>query len=151
MEPLTTTAIASVLLFKAFEKSGEKLGEAISTQISQLLNLIQKKFKAEGIEGKLTKVQEEPSEKNKSRFEQELATQMEDDEVFAEKLKAIVSELKANSQVNQTFLKSVNVKGDAEIGNVEQTTSQGSSVVQEAITQVEVGGTLRIGNVKQEN
>jgi hypothetical protein len=30
MEPLTTTAIASALLFKAFEKSGEKLGEAIS-------------------------------------------------------------------------------------------------------------------------
>ncbi|HAA26707.1 MAG TPA: hypothetical protein DCE56_02280 [Cyanobacteria bacterium UBA8553] len=151
MEPLTTTAIASAILFKAFEKSGEKLGEAVSAKIGQLLNVIQEKFKAEGIEGKLTKVQEEPSEKNKSRFEQELATQMEDDEVFASKLKAIVDELKSDDRVNQIFFKDVDVKGDAEIGDVEQTTKQGSSTTQEAVTQVDIGGNLKIGNMKQKS
>jgi hypothetical protein len=149
MEPLTTTAIASALLFKAFEKSGEKLGEAISAKIGQLLNLIQDKFKAEGIEGKLTKAEEDPSEKNKSRLEQELAAQMEDDEAFAKKLKALVDELKSDDQVNQIFFKGVNVKGDAEIGDVEQTATKGGSVTQEAVSQVEVGGNLKISSVKQ--
>ncbi len=151
MEPLTTTAIVSVLFSKAFEKSGEKLGETFSAKIGQLLTLIQEKFKAESIEGKLQKVQEEPSEKNKSRFEQELTTQMGDDEVFAKKLKALIDEIKSNNQVNQIFFRSVSVKGNAEIGSIEQTTTQGRSVTQEAITQVDVGGTLKIGNMNQKS
>lgn len=69
MESLTTTAIASALLIKVFEKSGEKLGEIVASKISQLLIIIREKFKAEGIEGKLTKAQEDPSEKNKIRLE----------------------------------------------------------------------------------
>jgi hypothetical protein len=113
--------------------------------MGKLLNLIQDKFKAEGIEGKLTKAEEDPSEKNKSRLEQELAAQMEDDEVFAKKLKALVDELKSDNQVNQIFFKGVNVKGDAEIGDVEQTVTSGGSVTHEAVTQVEVGGNLKIG------
>jgi hypothetical protein len=149
MEPLTTTAIASALLFKAFEKSGEKLGEAVSAKIGQLLNLIREKFKAESVEGILTRAEEEPSEKNKSRLEQELTTQMENDIAFADALKLQVKELKSEDQVNQIFFKGVNVKGDAEIGDVEQTAQKGGSVTQEAVTQVEVGGNLKIGNVKQ--
>jgi hypothetical protein len=85
MEALTTAAIASALLFKAFEKGGEKLGEAVSAKINQLLNVIREKFQAEGIEGKLTKAQEDPSEKNKNRLADELATQMEDDEIICQK------------------------------------------------------------------
>jgi hypothetical protein len=149
MEPLATSAIVSILLSKAFEKSGEKLGEAVSARIGQLLNIIREKFKAEGIEGKLTKTQEDPSEKNKSRLEQELSAQMEDDEAFAKKLKALVDEIKSEDLINQIFFKDVNVKGDAEIGDIEQTSKQVGSVKQEAVTQVEVGGSLKIGNVTQ--
>jgi hypothetical protein len=45
MEPLTSAAIAiATLIFtKASEKSGEKLGEAISTQAGKLLQLIKSK------------------------------------------------------------------------------------------------------------
>lgn len=64
MEPLSTTAIASALLFKAFEKGGEKLGEVVSGKVGQLLNMIRKKFEKEGVEGKLKKVQEDPSVSN---------------------------------------------------------------------------------------
>ena len=149
MEPLTTAAIASVLLFKAFEKSGEKLGEAVSAKISQLLNLIREKFKAEDIEGKLTKAQEEPSEKNKSRLEQELAAQMEDDEAFAKKLKDLLEEMKSDQHV-QIFFKGVDVTGGAEVGDIEQTETSGGTVQQEAVTDVKVGGDLKIGNVKQQ-
>ncbi len=149
MEPLTTAAIASALLFKAFEKSGEKLGEAVSAKIGQLLKLIREKFKAEGIEGKLTKAQEEPSEKNKSRLEQELAAQMEDDEAFAKKLKDLLGEIKSDQHV-QIFFKGVDVKGGVEVGDVVQTATSGGTVQQEAVTDFKGGGDLKIGNLKQQ-
>ena len=155
MEPVTVTAtvsaIATLIFSKALEKGGEKLGEAISDKIGQLLNLIRDKFQKEGVEGKLTKAQEDPSEKNKSRFERELAEQMEDDEAFAEKLKALMNELKSDEQVNQIFFKGVKVKGGAEIGYVEQTTTRSGSVTQEAVTDIKVGKYFKIGNVKQQN
>ncbi|MGL5079804.1 MAG: hypothetical protein ACRDBG_28740, partial [Waterburya sp.] len=61
----------------AIEKSGENLGEAVSNKIGQLLNLIREKFQQERVEGKLLKAQEDPSEKNKDRFKQELAELMQ--------------------------------------------------------------------------
>ena len=153
MEPVTLTAgeIATLIFSKALEKGGEQLGEAISDKIGQLLNLIREKFQKQGVEGKLTKAQEDPSEKNKSRFEQELTYQMEDDEAFSQKLKTLMDELKSDEQVNQIFFKGVNVKGSAEIGDVEQTTTRGGSVIQEALTGVQVGKELKIGNVKQQS
>ena len=155
MEPLSLTAgaIATLIFSKALEKGGEKLGETISDKIGQLLNLIREKFHQEGVEGKLTKAQEDPSDKNKSRFEQELTYQMEDDEAFAKELKELMDELKSDDKVRQIFFKGVNVKGDAEIGDIEQkqTTTRGGSVNQEAVTEVEVGGNFKIGNVKQES
>ena len=151
MEPITLTAgtITSLIFSKALEKGGEQLGEAISDKIGQLLNLIREKFQKERVEGKLTKAQEAPSNKNKNRFERELTEQMEDDEAFAQKLKALMDELKSDEQVNQIFFKGIKVKGGAEIGDVEQTATPGGSVRQEAVTEVEVGGELKIGNVKQ--
>ena len=46
MEPLTTGAIAVgiLILKKAFEKTGDKLGEAVSTQVGSLVQLIKTKL-----------------------------------------------------------------------------------------------------------
>ena len=150
MEPgtLTLTAIASLIFSKALEKGGEQLGEAAYKKIGQLLNVIREKFKSKGLEGILTQAQDNPIETNKSVFQTVLGTQMEDDEAFAQKLKALMDELKSDEQINQIFFKGINVKGDAEIGDVEQTATPGGSVRQEAVTEVEVGGNLKIGNVK---
>lgn len=150
MEPLTVTAIVSALLFKALEKGGEKLGEAVSDKVSQLLTVIQEKFKTEGVEGKLIKVQEDPSDKNKTRFEQELTNQIEDDEDFARNLKALAEELESNEQVKQVFFQGVSIKDSLEIGNVRQeNTAKGVPVEQTAFTQVDVGGSVKIGDVSQ--
>jgi hypothetical protein len=145
----TATAIATIIFNKALEKGGENLGDVVSQKIGQLVHLIREKFKAEGIEGKLTKAQEDPNEKNKSRFEQELAQQMEDDETFANKLKELIEELKSDKQVEQMFFKGVKTAGRAEIGDVEQETQREGSVRQEAITESDIGGDLKVGNIKQ--
>ncbi|NJM17321.1 MAG: hypothetical protein HC907_00595 [Richelia sp. SM1_7_0] len=153
MEPLslTASAIASLIFSKALEKGGEQLGKGISDQIAQLYNLIRDKFHKEGVEGKFTKVQEDPSQKNKNRFERELAEQMEDDEAFSKKLKALMHELKSDEQIKHIFFKGNKIKGDAEIGDVEQITTRGGSVTEEAVTEVEVGGNFKIGEVKQQS
>ncbi|WOB42294.1 hypothetical protein HNI00_03280 [Thermoleptolyngbya oregonensis NK1-22] len=150
MEPLTVTALASVLIFKALEKSGEKLGEAAADQISKLINIIRSKFKEKGVEGVLAQLQENPSENNKSMFQMMLEMQTSQDETFAKNLNEVVNELKSNQQVSQTFLKGIDVVGSAEIGDVEQTATSGGSVKQEAATDMKIGGDLKIGNLKQQ-
>ena len=99
---MTVTAIANLIFSKALEKGGEPLGEAAYKKIDQMLNVIREKFRAEEVEGKLTKAEKDPSEKNKSRFGRELAELMEDDQAFAQKLKAMMDELKLDEQINPT-------------------------------------------------
>lgn len=141
--------IATLIFSKALEKGGEQLGKAVSDKIGQLLNLIREKFKAEEVEGKLIKAQEEPNEKNKSRFERELSEQMEDDEEFAAKITKLMQELKLEPKVNQILFKNVKVKGGAEIEEIEQEATGEGEVNQEAVVEVEVGENLKIGKAKQ--
>jgi len=150
MEPITTAAIASTLIFKALEKSGEKLGEAIASKIGQLINAIREKFRAKGVEGILTQAEESPTEANKKMFQTILEMQVSQDQVFASLLKALVDELKSDSEVNQVFLKGINVLGSAEIGDINQTATSSRSVNQEAATNLRIGGDLKIGNIKQQ-
>jgi len=151
MEPITTAAIASTLIFKALEKSGEKLGEAVASKIGQLINVIREKFRAKGVEGILTQAEESPSDANKKMFQTILEMQVSQDEVFANLLKALIDELKSDSEVNQIFLKGINVSGSAEIGDVSQIASSASSANQEAATDLKISGDLKIGNVKQKS
>jgi hypothetical protein len=148
---ITTAVAASTLIFKALEKSGEKLGEALLGKIGQLINLVLEKFKSKGVEGILTQVENNPTEANKHMFQMILEMQTSQDGIFAEKLKVLVDDLKSNSQVNQIFLKNIDVAGNAEIDNVSQVSTSTSSVNQEAATNLKLGGNLKIGNVKQQN
>jgi hypothetical protein len=147
---ITIVSVASTLIFKALEKSGEKLGEALIEKIGGLRNLVREKFKSKGVEGILTQAEDNPTEANKQMFQTVLGTQVSQDEIFANNLRALVDELKSNSQVNQTFLKDIDVLGSAEIGDVRQISTSGNSVNQEAATNLKIGGNLKIGNVKQQ-
>lgn len=148
MKILNIPAIASALVLKAFEKGGEELGETVAAKIGSLLNVIREKFKAEDVEGKLTKVQEAPSEKNKRRLEQELAVQMEDDAAFAKKLKDLVEELNSEPSV-QIFFKGVEVAGGAKIGDAKQDMTSKRSGRQEAVTDSKVDGDFEMGDMEQ--
>lgn len=151
MEPITTAAIASTLVFKALEKSGEKLGEAVASKIGQLISVIREKFRAKGVEGILTQAEESPTEANKKMFQTILEMQVSQDEVFANLLKALVDELKSDREVSQVFLKSINVSGSAEIGDISQISTSTGSVNQEAATDLKIGENLKTGDVRQQN
>ena len=151
METITTAAIASTLIFKALEKGGEKLGEAVASKIGQLINVIREKFRAKGVEGILAQAEESPTEANKKMFQTILEIQVSQDQVFANLLKALVDELKSDSEVNQVFLKGIDISGSAEIGDISQVATSGRSVSQEAATDLKISGDLKIGNVKQQS
>ena len=150
MEPitLTATAIANIIFSKALETSGENLGEAVSHEIGQLLNFIRDKFQQEGVEGKLLKAQDDPSEKNQDRFKRELVDLMEDDENFANQLKTLIDEIKSDAKANTIFFKGMNIKGNAQLGNV-ALESQGGNM--SAITDSEIVGDFTMGDVSMTN
>ncbi len=152
MEPITLTAkaIATLIFSKALETSGEKLGTVVSDKIGQLLNLIREKFQQERVEGKLTKAQEESSEKNKSRFEQELAAQMEDDEEFAEKLKELVEQIKAEDEkVRQKTIVDIELTGNLKAQEIKQKVTRSGAVEQEMLKKVKAQN-IDVGNLSQE-
>ncbi|MFP4219742.1 MAG: hypothetical protein ACLFSH_04075 [Phormidium sp.] len=151
MEPITTAAVASTLIFKAFEKSGEKLGEAIASKVGQLISVIREKFRAKGVEGILTQAEESPTEANKQMFQTVLEMQASQDQSFENLLKTLIDDLKSDSEVNQVFLKGIDISGSAEIGDISQVATPTSSVNQETATDLKLGGDLKIGNVKQQN
>lgn len=151
MEPITTAAIASTLIFKALEKSGEKLGEVVVSKIGQLINVIREKFRVKGVEGILSQAEESPTEANKKMFQTILEMQISQDEVFANLLKTLVDDLKSDSEVNQIFLKGIDVSGNAEIGDISQIATSTRSTNQEAATDLKISGDLKIGNVNQQS
>ena len=122
MEPITmtVTTISSLIFLKALEKGSQQLGKTAYQKIRQLLSLIHEKFKSKGMEEILAQTQDSPIEMNKSVFQIILETQMEEDETFAQKLKALMDELKSDEQIDQIFFQEVNGKGNAEIGEIEQ-------------------------------
>lgn len=150
MEPITftATAIATIIFSKALETSGEHLGEAVSHKIAQLLNFIRDKFQQEGVEGKLLKAQDDPSEKNQDRFKRELIDLMEDDANFANQLQTLIEEIKSDEKANTIFFKGMNIKGNVRLGNVDME-SQGRNM--SAVTDSEIVGDFTMGDVTMTN
>ena len=150
MDPitLTATAIATLIFSEALKTGGKKLGEAVSDKIGQLVNLIRAKFQQQGVEGILAKAQQEPNEKNKSKFERELADQMEDDEAFAKQLKELVAQIKAE---DETIFQSVLTEIEADsvkAEGIDQEATGSNAVKQEMLKNVK-SKTIDVSNLSQ--
>ncbi|MEL7006166.1 MAG: hypothetical protein AAFN93_26075, partial [Bacteroidota bacterium] len=149
MESITTAAIASTLIFKLLEKSGEKLGDAMSKKVGQLINAVRKKFRDKGVEGVLTQAEESPTEANKKMLQTILEMYLSQDKAFENLLKSLIDELKSDSQGNQVLLKDIDVDGNAEIGDIIQSAEFNDEIDQEAATNLKIRGDLKIGNIQQ--
>ncbi|MDZ8106043.1 MAG: hypothetical protein RM338_10545 [Nostoc sp. DedQUE12a] len=149
MEPvsLTAAAIATLIFSEALKEGGKTLGQGISQQLTQLLNAIRQKFQAAGTEGILKRAEENPTEKNQAKFQDELETQMEEDEAFAKQLQALMTQLQANETVKQIVLKGVTVKGKATVGDINLEAAREGAVNQEAVVDSEFGDDLNLGDV----
>jgi hypothetical protein len=146
MEPLTTAAIATatLLLHKATEKTGEKLGEAFSTQLGKLVQLIHKK-PLDKMQA-LLKAGNPEDAKNRSSADfsqavQELQDEAEKEPELTEVIKAVEATVKADPALLEKVQKvAAAVKADPSL-------IQNNAKLAEKIGMLVQGGTVNIQNL----
>lgn len=156
IDPLSLLAqgVITFIIPKALEKMGEMVGETAFLKsketISATRDTVQKKLKSTNTDGILTMAEADPSEGNLQVLETVLLTQMKTDEVFASQLRALVEEIQAQSPSSQIILDTIRVRGNIDVGNVEQIgdKSGGEQVFGRNIV---AGGNFKVGDVTQKN
>lgn len=135
MTPLTSAAISvgALILTKAFEKTGDKLGEAVSNQVGNLLQLLKKKTitKTEMI------AQAEPSADFKLAVS-ELETVAKTDDEVSLAILAVENAVKDDPELLQKIQATVKVVKD------EPTLIQNNAKLAEKIGLVVQGGKVEI-------
>ena len=59
------TKVAELILTKAIEQGGRRIGDLASDKVGNLISTIRNKFQKEEIEGKINKFEKDPNDKNK--------------------------------------------------------------------------------------
>jgi len=144
----TANAIAAVIFNKAIEKGGENLGEAVFNKVGQIVSTVRDKLKGIGMAGVLVQAQENPTEPNQQFFQQALEMQMTNDDDFANKLKALIDEIKSDEKASTIFFKGMKIKGSAELGDLEMESKDGNM---EAVVDADIGGDFKMGNISMKN
>ncbi|MGC1248732.1 MAG: hypothetical protein WA865_21170 [Spirulinaceae cyanobacterium] len=107
-------AITSLILPKAVEKVGEKLGEATLEKSGAIIKAarksIQNKLEQVNSSGLLKRAEKNPTKHNIQVLEAEIIGQMEDDSEFAEQLQALVNQVQAQSSSLQMFINGLRAK-----------------------------------------
>jgi len=154
VEPLSLLAgaITTYVVPKALEKVGEKVGEAALAKsgaaIQATRKAVQDKLTATQTAGVLAIAEADPTETNLKLLETVLLTQMRQDQLFAEQLQALNQQIQAQSPGLQAVLDTVRVRGNAEVGNVDQVS--GTGVTEQIVGRnLGVGGDLKIGDITQ--
>ena len=151
MESITLAAIASTLIFKAFEKTGESLGEGFSKTVGWLLKFNREEFESKRIEGIVKNLEEDPSEVNKTIFTEVLKVQLSSDREFSEKLENLINDIRSEKEFSQVAFDEIDIQGSAEIGNIRQSSSGADKSNQRAFTNVRVGKNLKMGDIDQKS
>ena len=146
---ITATAITTLIFTKAIEQGGRRLGDVVYNKIDELVKLIHTKFKKEGVEGKITKAQKNPSEDNKNKFACELKEQMEDDKEFTQQLQEIIKQIKTEDKtLYQKVLSNITTTKSLKIKEIEQEARNSSKAEQTALENVQAES-VDIGKISQ--
>jgi hypothetical protein len=145
MEPLTTAAIATsaIILNKAYEEMGKKLGEAFSTQLGKLVQLICNKpmAKTQALLGTGDSVDANKPPADLSQAAQELESEATKDPGFALALQSLEATVKAEPELLQKVQKlAMALKEEPNI-------IQNNTKLAEKIGMVVQGGTVKIDNM----
>ena len=158
MEPFSviagvvTTIVLPKILEKASEEIGKKVGEKAVEKSSETLQLVKKtvqnKLEKAGTAGLLTRAEEKPTEQNVQTLQGELVNQMEEDKEFATQLQQLIDQIQAQSPSLQVVLDTVRIRGNVEVGAIEQV-SEGGSAEQVVGRNLGVGGDFKMGDITQ--
>jgi len=136
--------------FRSPERRWKSFRKGVSETFAQIITAIREKFKTAGTERLLTQAQNQPTESNKSVFQAELETQMNEDETFANKLRELVKQLQVDERVRQVILSGIELSGDLEAEDITQKSMRGGSVKQEMLKDIKAQN-IKLGNLTQES
>ena len=150
VEPLTAAVIVSLFFSEAIKEGGKALGKSTADTFTLLINTIREKFRAEGTEGLLKRAENDPIEANKAKLQDELQTQMDADEAFANKLKELIQQLQAQDErVRQILLSEIELSGDLKAKDISQKATRSGAVEQEMLKDVKAQN-IDVGDLSQE-
>jgi uncharacterized NAD(P)/FAD-binding protein YdhS len=121
-----------------------KGGEAIQAT----RKAVQEKLESTSTHGVLAIAEADPTETNVKMLEAILLSQLKSDPNFTARLQELIEQIQAQSPSLQVVLDTVRIKGNAEIGNIEQV-SEGGSTEQVVGRNLGVEGDLKFGDVTQ--
>jgi hypothetical protein len=150
MEPLTlAVAVATLFFSEALKEGGKTLGKSVSDLAGKFIHTVRGKFKESGTEGLLNCTENNPTPKNITTVQDELVTQMKEDDGYAAQLQDFVNQLKAAGVVRQVMASGLEVEESFEAGTMTQTASEGSDVEQRMVTDVKAKN-IKTGDMKQD-
>ena len=149
---LLAGAVTTYIVPKALEKVGEKVGEAALAKsgaaIQATRKAVQEKLRSTHTDGVLAIAEATPTEANLKLLETILLAQIQQDQQFAAQLQVLIDQIQAQSPALQVVLDTVRVKGNVEVGNIDQSSEAGSTE-QIVGRNLGVGGDLNIGDISQ--
>ncbi len=144
--------VATYIVPKAPGKIGEKVGESALAKSGELIQATRKvgkeKLEASKTDGVLAIAQTDPTTTNLKMLETILVSQMDTDSDFATHLQELVDRIQAKSPSLQIVLDTVRIRGNVELGNIDQV-SEARSAEQVIGRNLGVGGDLKIGGITQ--
>ena len=151
VEPLTGAVIVSLFFSEAIKEGGKFAVKGVADTFAKLVSTIRQKLTTEGMEGLLIRAEKDPTEKNKTKLQDELQEYINADATFANQLKLLVEELKTQDpKIRQVILSGIELTGDLKAENITQKTSgSSSSVDQEMLTNIKANN-INVGDLTQE-
>jgi hypothetical protein len=152
VEPLTGAVIVSLFFSEAIKEGGKFAVKGVADTFAKLVSTIRQKLTTEGMEGLLIRAEKDPTEQNKTKLQDELQEYINADATFANQLKLLVEELKAQDEnIRQVILSGIELTGDLKAGDITQkTTRSGGSVEQTMLKDIKAGN-IEVGNLSQES
>ncbi|WP_196509832.1 hypothetical protein [Nostoc sp. NZL] len=118
MEPVTLTAawIATLVITKAFEKTGEILGEKALEQGGNLLSLLKRKAPTTATAIELAQAQ--PLDYGKASLVEQVEEAVKKDPEIAQAVKDVADTVKSQPSIIQNFTNTVDKNYGGNVGNV---------------------------------
>jgi hypothetical protein len=149
MEPATlAVAVATLFFSEALKEGGKALGKGVSDLAGQLCHTVRAKFKAAGTEGLLTRAEHEPTPKTINMVQDELATQLAEDDGYAAQVQALVAQLEAAGVVRQVMASNLEVAETLRARSMTQEAAGGQDVDQRMLTHVKAKD-IDLGDLEQ--
>ena len=98
----------------------------------------------------MTRTQNKPTEANKTIFQAELETQINEDESFSRQIQELMKQLESKGAIKQVMASGIELSADLEAENMNQKATLGTSVEQEMLKDIKAQN-VKLGNLSQES